>query len=100
MAAAARPGPPDPRDARDGRVPCPLCGGLIHPIAGKCKHCKADLTAYRSAPPAASAPLPALHHAAAAAGNGQPVHAPIAHAAPAPAMAMALPYDAAEPVLP
>jgi hypothetical protein len=64
MAAAARPAPPD---ARDARVPCPLCGGLIHPIAGKCKHCKADLTAYRAARPAASAPLPALHPAAAAA---------------------------------
>ena len=42
MAVAARPGP------SDARVPCPLCGGLIHPIAGKCKHCKADLTAHRA----------------------------------------------------
>jgi hypothetical protein len=54
MAVAARPGP------SDARVPCPLCGGLIHPIAGKCKHCKADLSTYHAARPAASTPLPAL----------------------------------------
>lgn len=64
MAVAARPG------ASDARVPCPLCGGLIHPIAGKCKHCKADLTGYHAARPAASAPLPALHRAPSA--NGEP----------------------------
>ena len=29
---------------RDARVPCPLCGGLIHPVAGRCKHCKQDLS--------------------------------------------------------
>jgi hypothetical protein len=81
MAVAARPGPPD---ARDARVPCPLCGGLIHPIAGKCKHCKADLSSYRSARPAASTPLPALQPPArnghASARNG---YAPQATAAPA-----------------
>jgi hypothetical protein len=27
--------------------PCPACNQLIHPIAGRCKHCKADLVAYR-----------------------------------------------------
>ncbi|HEY1553535.1 MAG TPA: hypothetical protein VGF94_01815 [Kofleriaceae bacterium] len=36
-----------PRTA-DARVPCPLCGGLIHPIAGRCKHCKQDLTELRA----------------------------------------------------
>src|SRR3954467_7054898 len=86
MAAAARPGPPD---ARDARVPCPLCGGLVHPIAGRCKHCKADLSTYRAARPAASAPLPALHPAATT-GNGAP--GPIA-----PAVAMP---PAAQTVLP
>ena len=86
MAAAARPGPPE---ARDGRIPCPLCGGLIHPIAGKCKHCKADLSAYRAARPAASAPLPALHPGAAPTGNGQPA-APIAHAVAMPPAAQAV----------
>jgi len=54
MAAVTRPGP------ADARVPCPLCGGLIHPIAGRCKHCKGDLRAMRTARPAAGATLPAL----------------------------------------
>ena len=27
----------------DPRVACPVCGGLVHPVAGKCKHCKTDL---------------------------------------------------------
>jgi len=54
MAAAAKaPGP------ADARIPCPLCGGLIHPIAGRCKHCKEDVSATRSSRPAA-APLPSL----------------------------------------
>lgn len=44
----------------DPRVACSLCGGLIHPIAGRCKHCKSDLTAARSARPAASSGLPSL----------------------------------------
>lgn len=55
MAAVTRPGP------GDARVPCPLCGGLIHPIAGRCKHCKGDLRSLRSARPAAAATLPALN---------------------------------------
>src|SRR5262245_30422203 len=90
MAVAARLG------ASDARVPCPLCGGLIHPIAGKCKHCKADLTGYYAARPAASAPLPALHKPARnghnAQLNGQAVQAPIATAA--------APAQEAPPVLP
>lgn len=52
---AARPSGPT-----EARVPCPLCGGLIHPIAGRCKHCKADLGAQRSIRPAAGAALPSL----------------------------------------
>ncbi len=96
MAAAARSGPSDasgpsgasgPSDARDARVPCPLCGGLVHPIAGRCKHCKADLGAYRAARPAASAPLPALQPGLAA-GNGAP--GPIAHAVAMPPAAQAV----------
>ncbi len=74
MAVAARPGP------SDARVPCPLCGGLIHPIAGKCKHCKADLSSYHAARPAANAPLPALLRAAPAA-RAAPT-APTAHDIP------------------
>jgi hypothetical protein len=86
MAVAARPG------ASDARVPCPLCGGLIHPIAGKCKHCKADLTAYQSARPAATAPLPALHKPPSNGHNGHQAHAAIATAVP--------PAQEAQPVLP
>ena len=78
--AAARPGP----SAGDARVPCPLCGGLIHPIAGKCKHCKAELAAYRAVGPAANSPLPALHYAAPSAANGQSVSGPVAHAVQLP----------------
>jgi predicted amidophosphoribosyltransferase len=26
------------------RVACPACGAAIHPIAGRCRHCRADLT--------------------------------------------------------
>ncbi|MBL9016814.1 MAG: hypothetical protein JNL83_21685 [Myxococcales bacterium] len=44
----------------DARSLCPQCGGFVHPIAGKCKHCKADLAAARGARPAAAAVLPAL----------------------------------------
>jgi hypothetical protein len=83
MAAVTRPGP------GDARAPCPLCGGLIHPIAGRCKHCKGDLRALRSTRPAAAASLPALNAALpapaprAAAPNGHANgHAPAAPAAP------------------
>ncbi|HLL24983.1 MAG TPA: hypothetical protein VK427_22770 [Kofleriaceae bacterium] len=55
MAAAVKASGP-----ADARIPCPLCGGLIHPIAGRCKHCKGDVGATRSARPAAATSLPAL----------------------------------------
>jgi len=48
---------PQPTDAR---VPCPACRAPIHPIAGRCKHCKADLAALRQARPAAATALPPL----------------------------------------
>jgi hypothetical protein len=67
MAAAAKP------PGLDGRITCPLCGGLIHPVAGKCKHCKEDLSAMRSGRPAAAAPLPALRGGAQN-GNGSNGH--------------------------
>jgi hypothetical protein len=54
MAAARPPG------IADARVPCPLCGGLIHPVAGRCKHCKEDLSSYRAGRPQAAVALPAL----------------------------------------
>lgn len=81
MAVAARsPGSPDSPSARPGlgrdraaqredapvpRVPCPLCGGAIHPVAGRCKHCKQDLLAHRGGASGASSALPRL-----AAGTG------------------------------
>ncbi|MCX5745098.1 MAG: hypothetical protein NT062_21640 [Proteobacteria bacterium] len=55
MAATARSSAPS-----DARIACPQCGGVIHPIAGRCKHCKADLAALRGARPAAAAALPSL----------------------------------------
>ena len=64
MAAAAKAQGP-----ADARIPCPLCGGLIHPIAGRCKHCKEDVSATRSSRPA-SAPLPALQASARPGTNG------------------------------
>lgn len=98
MAAAARPGP------SDARVPCPQCGGLVHPIAGRCKHCKADLAAYRSARPAAQAALPPLAQLPA---SPPPVVVP-GHAAympvPAGAVATRAPRtrsdDDSQPILP
>ena len=35
------------------RVSCPTCGGAIHPIAGRCKHCKTDLVIVRGGATAA-----------------------------------------------
>jgi len=55
-------------------VPCPLCGGLIHPVAGRCKHCKQDLTATRTGRPAAAAALPALQQGAAPVAVAVPVN--------------------------
>lgn len=92
MAAVTRPGP------ADARVPCPLCGGLIHPIAGRCKHCKGDLRSLRSARPAAGATLPALNQPSPA---PQPDgHAPPAtngHHGPQPAPGAAPPAPPASP---
>jgi hypothetical protein len=58
MAAVARsPHPPDPMNAR---VPCPFCGGFVHPVAGRCKHCKQDLSTSRVRPRPGPIALPAL----------------------------------------
>jgi len=42
----------------------------VHPVAGKCKHCKADLTSHQPTRPAASAPLPALLSTTSRGGRG------------------------------
>lgn len=94
MAAA-----PAPSDAR---VPCPLCGGLIHPIAGRCKHCKADLSRHQAARPASAMPLPSLLVAPSAPSSGPPPspYAPGAKSVPyAPSTAAEMPA-AARTVLP
>lgn len=105
MAAVARSlGSADSRGSRDTqeaslRVPCPLCGGLLHPVAGRCKHCKQDLTSHRQRfSDGSGGPLPrlatgtgpmggsgVLHgpRAAATIGLGSPAYA--VDAAPAPA---------------
>jgi len=92
----------------------------VHPIAGKCKHCKADIAASRSSRPAALAALPSLaaggmpplviddRPAAAINGNGtvQSAYAPnlaatIVNPSPSPVVAMANPYhDESRPILP
>jgi len=96
MAAVRTPSP------SDGRVPCPQCGGLIHPIAGRCKHCKTDLAAQRMSRPAAAAALPALRVAA-------PTPFPVPAAQPAapqpvyswqPTATAPAPVDDAQPILP
>jgi hypothetical protein len=86
MALAARPNP------AEARVPCPVCRALIHPIAGRCKHCKSDLSAARASRPPAMMALPALHALPAAAPYQGTGHAAAAasyarapSAAPAPA---------------
>jgi len=48
-----------------------MCGGLIHPIAGKCKHCKGDLANVRGGRPAAAQALPSI-----IATNSAATHAP------------------------
>jgi hypothetical protein len=58
-------------DRPEARIPCPQCGGAIHPVAGKCKHCKADLGALRAGKPQAAAALPKL------AASPEPVHPPV-----------------------
>jgi hypothetical protein len=44
MAMATRSSRANPSDAR---IPCPVCGQQIHPVAGRCKHCKTDLVKLR-----------------------------------------------------
>lgn len=91
MAAARPPG------IADARVPCPLCGGLIHPVAGRCKHCKEDLTSFRAGRPQAAAALPALNGKPGAATNGSNGHV-VATAVP---VIMPPPHqDGSAPILP
>jgi hypothetical protein len=90
MAAATR-----PSGLGDARVPCPLCGGLIHPVAGRCKHCKEDLSTLRAGRPQAATQLPSLNAAA------TPVPAaPAAPAASAIPVAIPAAREGSQPILP
>lgn len=76
--------------AVDPRTACPACGGPVHPIAGRCKHCKADLTRLRAgqapiAAPAAARPALVALGGGNGSGNGHTA------AAPAPAGAWPTP---------
>jgi anti-sigma factor RsiW len=44
----------------EARIPCPACGGPIHPVAGRCKHCKTDLAAWHTGKPQVTSALPSL----------------------------------------
>lgn len=80
MAVASRSSAPG-----DARVQCSLCGGLVHPIAGRCKHCKADLASARSARPQAAAILPPLANPVNAPAPAKPMPQFAAPVAPTPA---------------
>ncbi|HTR55917.1 MAG TPA: hypothetical protein VMJ10_34815 [Kofleriaceae bacterium] len=69
--------------AADARVPCPLCGGLVHPIAGRCKHCKQDLAELRAARLEPAARLPALNGKPGANGHAPAIALPAARKAAA-----------------
>lgn len=86
MAAARPPG------IADARVPCPLCDGLIHPVAGRCKHCKEDLSSFRAGRPQAAAALPAL--------NGKPKNGESGHAAVTAIPVIVPSHEASQPILP
>ncbi|MBA2543681.1 MAG: hypothetical protein H0V17_28825 [Deltaproteobacteria bacterium] len=57
----------------EARIACPQCGGLIHPVAGRCKHCKADLAAVRGGKPQSASTLPSLGNRSA---NDRPIAGP------------------------
>ncbi len=70
-------------------VQCPACGGPVHPVAGRCKHCKADLVAHREAEARARrAAQQAMHETARSAPPPPPGNprapSPAPAAAPAP----------------
>ncbi len=66
----------------DGRIPCPVCRQQIHPVAGRCKHCKTDLVKLRE-----QQGVRAPRLAPAVLGVAPPMAQPFAPAQPAPAPA-------------
>jgi hypothetical protein len=71
-----------------------LCGGLIHPVAGRCKHCKEDLTQFRAGRPQAASALPALNGKPAGTTNGTNGHIAAA------AVPVMLTKQESQPILP
>jgi hypothetical protein len=88
MASAGRSQRATPPD--EARAACPVCGGQIHPIAGRCKHCRADLVKLRGR--ARPAPPAVLAAAFTPRGDGTP--SPFAAAGAAPGA----PPDAGAPL--
>jgi hypothetical protein len=71
----------------DPRIPCPVCGQPVHPVAGRCKYCKTDLVKLRESRGMRAPRIdPAMVDAAANAPAAVPMpFAPPAAAAPAAA---------------
>jgi len=69
-------------------MPCPACGAPVHPIAGRCKHCKTDLVKLRE------------QHAQAMRHAGVAPAAPMRAATPAAGVAIARPAERAQTPLP
>ncbi len=71
---------------------CPLCGGGIHPIAGRCKHCKTDLVKLRAQQNAATMAAQAQIPVASAAPTATPTSTATTTVTPAtPTVAPATP---------
>jgi hypothetical protein len=68
---------------------------LIHPVAGRCKHCKEDLSTYRAGRPQAAAALPALNGKSTSNGSNGHVAAPAVVAVAEPVV-----QEASQPILP
>lgn len=88
----------------DVRVSCPACGGPIHPIAGRCKHCRTDLVAVRGGATGAQGTMIQLGQmtklpASSTAPIGSAAPAPLAGGLPMP-LAGGLPMPLAVPAVP
>src|SRR5690242_18239476 len=70
--------------AVEPRMACPACGGQVHPIAGRCKHCRADLNRLRAGGGAAARAPAVAKPALVALGGGNGHGANGASTPPAP----------------
>lgn len=84
----------------DARVSCPVCRAPVHPIAGRCKHCKADLVRARGGSTGAGeAPVSVPVLGPGGAPAAAPLPLPGGRGAPMPALAGG-PTPAAPPPVP